>query len=151
MRAGAVIVAMTCAATLHGCAGKDSLTPGTDSLKSAPAAVDPMATAVIAADGDTVAQQADGVLVTATALGRVAASGTVLEISTQATSVDPVEAQVGSSGPMRLILGSGEQPQKPITLQFDVSGRPDLAEAVSDTVLVSASRVSMPCLPVVAM
>ncbi len=91
--------------------------------------------AVVENDGVTVAQQADGVLVTATAPGGVAPSGTALKISAQAPAMDPLEAQIASGGPVRLSLGSGEQPRTPIRLQFDVSARPDLADLASDTVL----------------
>jgi len=48
----------------------------------------------------------------------------------------------------RIVIGDPARQHHAIGSQA-LSGH--LAEAVSDTVLVSASRVSMPCLPVVAM
>ena len=104
MRASAAMVAMTCLAALQGCAAEQlpSASTGSSTTRSLPAAVGPTTTAIVTDNGVTVTQQADGVLVTATAPDGVADSGTVLKISAQAPAGAPFEAQVAASGPVRL-------------------------------------------------
>lgn len=129
---------VTSVAAIVGCTTDDRPTLRTGSsvrATTAPTGVGPSSSDVVDEAGATVRLVVDGVEVIATAPGGVAEPGTVFAVSADALPLKPFEAQTASSIPVRVTLGSGEQPKKPITLQFDVSDQPDLAAVASDSVL----------------
>jgi hypothetical protein len=108
--------------------------PSTSQTSQSPSATAPSSSFVDADHGATVSRVLGGTRVTATAPAGTADNATPLTISEATTSVRPFSVQVAASSPVQLTLGSGTQPKKPITLQFDLSGQPDLAAKFSDSV-----------------
>jgi hypothetical protein len=100
------------------------------------------ATADVGTNGATVTTMVDGMRVTAAAPAGVAATGTPFRISATAAPGERFDTQVAASDAVRLELGSGEQPQAPIDLRFDLSEQPKLAGLMSDTVRPFVRSVS---------
>jgi hypothetical protein len=128
-----VLVTATCGTKSQPAASETSHSVVTSSAPSS---------AVVDGNGATVSRVVGGVRVTAIAPAGVADSGTALTISDGATSVKPFQVEVASSSPVKLVLGSGTQPKKPIALQFDLSGQPELAAKFSDSVKPVIGSVS---------
>jgi hypothetical protein len=115
--------------------------PSKPSSSATTAAAD-TASDTVGRDGAKVTTEVGGMRVTATAPEDVASSGTSFRISATSDAGKPFEAQVAASDGVRLELGSGEQPKAPITLEFDLSGQPELTGKMSDTVRPLVRSVS---------
>jgi hypothetical protein len=114
-----------------GCSGPP--TPAPASTAAHPVGVGPEAT--VGASGATVTAKIGEAVVTAVAPAGVAETGTRLSLSSADVAPGSLFAVAGvSAAPIRLVLGSGIQPKKPITLTFNLTGQPGLYDSFTDRV-----------------
>lgn len=122
-----LVVALVTAAA--GCSDHRS-TPPTATSTAVPVA--PAAKAVVGSDGAVVGGRFGDVVVTAHAPAGVADVGAELAIS-EGDASPKFEAQLAAAPSVRITLGNGRQPKKPIALEFDLSNAPDLASKFTES------------------
>ncbi|WP_139058021.1 hypothetical protein [Tsukamurella pseudospumae] len=133
------LLAMTAVITLvAGC----SATPAKQAAAPTPPASTTASTAALT-DANSATGKVDGVTVRASMPDGAAPSGEKLSVAASSTEIPAAKAQVDGVKTVRVRLGdSGAQPTKPITLTFDLSGKPELAAKFSDTVIPVVESVS---------
>lgn len=111
-----------------------SATP--DIGRTAPSAPVTQPSGAAPSNPNTATAQIDGMTVKASMPDGAAPSGETLTVAASPAEIPAAGAQVAAAQTARVRLGDdGAQPTKPIALTFDLSGKPELAEKFSDTVI----------------